>query len=61
MRSGLLFLSITSVLFLAAAVYAVGYLRRERRAAHRDFEEGLLFTNAPEAIFTGACCCSWRR
>lgn len=51
---GQLFLSVTSALFLAAALYAVGYLRRERRAAHRDFEEGLLFTNAPEATFT-AC------
>jgi hydrogenase-4 component F len=51
---GQLFLSVTSVLFVTAALYAVGYLRRERRAAHRDFEEGLLFTNAPEATFT-AC------
>ena len=41
------------MLFLAAAVYAVGYLRRESRGAHRDFEEGLLFANAPEATFTG--------
>jgi hydrogenase-4 component F len=53
-RLGQLFLSLTSALFLAAALYAVGYLRRERRAAHRDFGEGLLFTNAPEATFT-AC------
>jgi hydrogenase-4 component F len=53
-RLGQLFLSITSALFLAAAFYAVGYLQRESRAAHRDFEEGLLFTNAPEATFT-AC------
>jgi len=53
-RLGQLFLTITSALFLAAALYAVGYLRREQRAAHRDFEEGLLFTNAPEATFT-AC------
>jgi len=53
-RLGQLVLSVTSLLFLAAASYAVGYLRRERRAAHQDFEEGLLFTNAPEATFT-AC------
>src|ERR1051326_2721866 len=51
-RLGQVFLSITSALFLAAALYAVGYLRRERQAAHQDFEEGLLFTNAPEATFT---------
>jgi hydrogenase-4 component F len=50
---GLLFLSITSTLFLAAAVYALGYLRREKRAAKTDFEEGFLFSNAPEATFTG--------
>ena len=50
---GLLFLSITSALFLAAAVYGVGYLQRERRGARQDFEEGLLFANAPEATFTG--------
>ncbi len=51
---GRLFLSITSVLFLAAAAYGVGYLRREVHAIRRDFEEGLLFANAPEATFT-AC------
>ena len=50
---GLLFLSITSALFLAAAVYALGYLQREKRAAKTDFEEGFLFSNAPEATFTG--------
>jgi hydrogenase-4 component F len=50
---GQLVLSVTSLLFLAAAVYAVGYLRRERPGSHEDFEEGLLFTNAPEATFTG--------
>ncbi|HZP43695.1 MAG TPA: proton-conducting transporter membrane subunit [Candidatus Binatia bacterium] len=50
---GRLFLSITSALFLAAAAYAVGYLRREGEGARRDFEEGLLFDNAPEAAFTG--------
>lgn len=51
--AGLLFLSITSVLFLAAAIYGLGYLSRERHAPERDFDEGFLFTNAPEAIFTG--------
>ena len=49
---GLLFLSITSALFLAAAVYALGYLPREKRAAKAEFEEGFL-SNAPEATFTG--------
>src|ERR1051326_3339196 len=51
--AGLLFLGITSALFLAASIYAVGYLAREVRTEHRDIEEGLLFANAPEAVFTG--------
>jgi hydrogenase-4 component F len=51
---GRLMLTITSALFLPCAVYAVGYLRREGRGARRDFDEGLLFDNAPEATFT-AC------
>lgn len=50
---GLLFLSITSALFLGAAFYAIGYLRRERERAHADFEEGFLFNNEPEAVFIG--------
>ncbi len=50
---GLLFLSIISALFLAAAFYAVGYLRREQHGAEPDFEEGFMFANAPEAVFTG--------
>ncbi len=50
---GLLFLSITSVLFLAAAVYGVGYLRREEPGRRPDFEREFLFVNAPEAVFTG--------
>jgi hydrogenase-4 component F len=50
---GHLFLSLTSALFLVAAVYAVGYLRREFPGAREDFLEGFRFTNAPEAVFTG--------
>jgi hydrogenase-4 component F len=50
---GLVFLTIVSVLFLAAAVYGVGYLGRERHARHIDSEEHLFFSNEPEAIFTG--------
>ena len=49
----LLVLSITSGLFLAAAVYATGYLRRES-PRKTDFQEGSLFTDAPEARFV-AC------
>jgi hydrogenase-4 component F len=51
---GLLFLSIVSVLFLAAAFYAVGYFQREDWGKRQDFEDGFLFTNAREATFT--CC-----
>jgi hydrogenase-4 component F len=50
---GLLFLSITCALFLAAAFYALGYLRRTRHAVEQDFMEETFFANAPEAIFTG--------
>ncbi len=50
---GLLFLTVTSALFLAAAFYAVGYLRRESPGEREDFVEGVLFTNAPEAVFIG--------
>jgi len=55
--ASLLFLLITSVIFLAAAVYAVGYLTREGHHASRDADEDLVdelpFANFPEAIFTG--------
>ena len=50
---GHFFLGITSALFLAVAVYGVGYLQREQHAVARDSEEGFLFANAPEASFTG--------
>src|SRR5437867_2135219 len=50
---GRIFLSITSILFLATALYGVPYLRRERHTTHTDFEEGFLFAAAPEARFTG--------
>jgi hydrogenase-4 component F len=49
---GRIFLTITSLLFLAAALYAVGYLRREAHGERTDFAEGFLFDNAPEATFT---------
>lgn len=48
------FLSILSLLFLGAAVYSLDYLEVERHGAdHEDFEEGFIFRNGPEAIFTG--------
>jgi hydrogenase-4 component F len=51
---GLVFLAVTSALFLAASLYAVGYLRREPAAGRPDFEEGFAFSNEPEAVFV-AC------
>jgi len=51
--AGRLFLLITSVLFLAAAFYTVGYLRRETTGRRQDMVEGRLFSNSPEARFTG--------
>ncbi len=49
--AGLLFLTLTSVLFLAVAVYTIGYLGREADHATTDDEEGFLFRNRPEATF----------
>jgi len=51
---GLLFLSVTSALFLCASFYSVGYLAREQSGDREDFEHGYLFSNAPEAVFV-AC------
>jgi hydrogenase-4 component F len=50
---GRLFLTLTSLLFLASSFYAVAYLREERSQPHSDSEEGFLFSNAREASFTG--------
>lgn len=50
---GLLFLSITSTLFLATSIYAVAYLANEHAGSRPDFEESFLFANEPEAIFVG--------
>jgi hydrogenase-4 component F len=50
----LLFLSITSVLFLAVSIYAVGYLAGEAQPGkHHDDEDDLPFDNFPEAVFAG--------
>lgn len=53
---GQLFLALASLLFLAAAVYATGYLRAEGTGAKHDFQDGVTFLNAPERIFS-ACLC----
>lgn len=51
--AGQLFLTITSGLFLAAAIYAAGYLSREQRGTRPDFEEDVIFVNISEPVFTG--------
>lgn len=49
---GLLFLSITSMVFLMVAFYCVGYLSKEK-SNKITLEKNIFFTNAPEAVFTG--------
>ena len=51
--AGLLFLSLTSGLFLMVSIYIVGYLGQEANRRANDPEEGFLFDNAPEAVFIG--------
>ncbi len=50
---GMVFLCITSVLFLGASHYAVAYLASEKRDPGEDSDDGFIFNNAPEAVFTG--------
>ncbi len=51
--AGRLFLTITSLLFLAVALHVAGYLSREAAGQREDFKEAFLFSNAPEAVFVG--------
>ncbi|MGA2445316.1 MAG: proton-conducting transporter membrane subunit [Opitutaceae bacterium] len=51
--AGLLFLSITSGLFLVVSCYVAGYVGHEANRRATDVEEGFLFDNAPEAVFIG--------
>jgi len=53
---GQLFLALASALFLAASVYAVGYLHHEGGGTKKDFQDGAAFVNAPERIFTMCLC-----
>ncbi|MCC8194755.1 MAG: NADH dehydrogenase FAD-containing subunit [Deltaproteobacteria bacterium] len=52
--AGRLILGLTSLLFLAASVYAIGYFEREGEHSSIEYRRHLQFTNAPEAVFT-AC------
>ena len=48
-----IFLVLTSLLFFGATLYGVGYVAREPVTPQRDFEDGSLFKNEPESVFTG--------
>jgi hydrogenase-4 component F len=51
--AALVFLTAISVLFLASAVYAVGYLARESRSPQQHVDEEQPFANYSEAVFVG--------
>ncbi len=51
--AGLVFLSITSLLFLGSSVYTFGYLKTEDQGHRRDMEENIFFKNSNDAVFTG--------
>ena len=51
--AGLLFLAITSLLFLGAAVYTFGYLKAEGDSPIKDIEEHFFFKNSHNAVFVG--------
>lgn len=51
--AGLLFLGVCSLLFLAAAVYALGYLGPSHKSSIQDYLEGFQFRNRSEAVFAG--------
>jgi len=51
--ASLLFLGITSGIFLVAALYAVGYLGREGHLVPQQPGDEVPFVNFPEAVFTG--------
>jgi hydrogenase-4 component F len=53
---GLVFLSLSSLLFFMASLYAVGYLRKENPGPRRDLHDNEIFTNLPEQRFC-ACLC----
>ncbi len=48
---GLLFLTVSSALFVLIAIYAAGYLASEDNSPRRDFEQNLRFVNAPDVVF----------
>lgn len=51
---GLIFLGITSILFLLASIYRIGINVQNVAKENRDFVDGFLFKSAPEATFCGS-------
>ena len=51
--AALLFLTISSTLFFAAALYGIGYLSTDTKAPIRDYLEGFDFANRSERVFIG--------
>lgn len=49
---GLLFLTVTSLLFLMASFYAVNYLRRDKQHKAEGGTDDLFFKSTPEAVFS---------
>ena len=48
-----IFLVLTSLLFLGAAIYGIGYVAREPVTPQLHSEDGSFFENEPESVFTG--------
>ncbi|MBW2568248.1 MAG: NADH dehydrogenase FAD-containing subunit [Deltaproteobacteria bacterium] len=51
--TGLLFLSIVSLLFLGSSIYVFGYMGVEDMESRKDLKEDILFKNSNNSIFTG--------
>jgi hydrogenase-4 component F len=51
--ASLIVVSISSGLFLAASLYAIGYLKTFQQPPIHDYLEGFEFSNRPERIFIG--------
>lgn len=50
---GLVFLSITSLLFFLATLYRISFAPQKVQKESRDFIDGFVFQSAPEAMFCG--------
>ncbi|MFH1153067.1 MAG: proton-conducting transporter membrane subunit [Pseudomonadota bacterium] len=51
--TGLVFLTMVSLLFMATSVYTFGYLKSEDTGSRKDLEENIWFRNSKDSVFTG--------